>query len=135
MRRPLAFVVVAAALAGCAPSAEMAARAGPSAPGEARQCFDPARIVNFTRGETSTLYVRALGGEVFVLTGAGCPDIGSGPTIAVTPALGFGSRICVGDDADVVSPSTTFGPLRCRARVTRALTEAEVEALPSRYRP
>jgi hypothetical protein len=136
MRRSIALLFVAAGLAGCAPTSDAApdgaaatARSGP------RQCFDPARIVNFARGETGTLYVRALNGDVFELNGAGCPDIGAGLSLSITPAVGIGSQLCVGEDAQVVTPAAGFGPSRCRARIRAALTDSEVEALPSRYRP
>lgn len=135
MRRSIPLLLVAAGLAGCAPAAggapgsQIAATRGPG------QCFDPARVVNFTRGENSMIYVRALNGDVFSITGTGCPDIGSGVTISITPTIGIGSRLCVGDDANVVTPATGFGPARCRARVRSALTPTEIEALPSRFRP
>ena len=134
MRRPIALLLAAAGLAACAPTSDVAPDAAASR-GEPRQCFDPARIVNFTRGETGTLYVRALNRDVFEIGGSTCPDIGAGAAISITPALSASSRLCVGDDAQISQPATGFGPARCRARVQKALTEAEVEALPSRYRP
>lgn len=137
MRRSIVPMAAAAvALAGCAPTSDTAPDGVAAAPrAEARQCFDPARIVNFNRGESGMIYVRALNGDVFAITGAGCPDIGTGIRISIAPATGFGSRLCVGDGAQVVTPSTSFGPARCQAWVQSALTQAEVEALPSRYRP
>ena len=132
MRRPIALLLVAAGLAACAPAAGSALATSQSGPG---QCFDPARIVNYTRGESGMIYVRALNRDVFAITGTGCPDIGAGVTISITPAIGIGSRLCVGDGANVVTPAAGFGPARCRARVQSALTPAEVEALPSRHRP
>ena len=136
MRRSIALCLVAAGLAGCAPSAGTASGSSLAAardtPG---QCFDPARIVNYTRGESGMIYVRTQNRDVFAITGTGCPDIGAGATISITPAIGIGSRLCVGDDANVVTPAVGFGPARCRARVQSALTPAEIEALPSRFRP
>ena len=136
MGRSIVVLLAAAGLTGCAPAAGSApgsqiasTRGGPG------QCFDPARIVNYTRGESGMIYVRALNRDVFAITGAGCPDIGAGVAISITPAIGIGSRLCVGDDASVVTPAAGFGPARCRARVQSALTPEQVEALPSRFRP
>lgn len=136
MRRLITLLFAAAGVAACAPAAGSAPDSAlATSRSGSGQCFDPARIVNYTRGETSMIYVRALNGDVFGITGAGCPDIGAGVTISITPATGIGSRLCVGDDAQVVTPAAGFGPARCRARVQSALTPAEVEALPSRFRP
>lgn len=136
MRRSIALLLAAAGLAACAPAAgsapDSALATSRSGPG---QCFDPARIVNYARGESGVIYVRAQNGDVFGISGAGCPDIGAGISISITPTIGIGSRLCVGDDAHVVTPAAGFGPARCRARVQSALTEAEIEALPSRQRP
>lgn len=136
MRRSIVIILAVAGLTACAPAAGNAPDSQiASARDEPGQCFDPARIVNYTRGESGMIYVRALNRDVFAITGAGCPDIGAGVAISIAPAIGIGSRLCVGDSANVVTPAAGFGPARCRARVHSALTEAEVEALPSRFRP
>ncbi|MGV3579186.1 hypothetical protein [Brevundimonas sp.] len=136
MRRSIALILAAAGLTACAPISTSAPDAAAATPRSGpRQCFDPARITNFARGEPGTLYVRALNGDVYSLVGGGCPDAGAGMSISITPAIGIGSQLCVGEDAQIVTPASNFGPTRCRARIQAALTPAEVEALPSRYRP
>lgn len=136
MRRSLAIILAAAGVAACAPAAETAP--GPQASASspyARPCFQPARITNFARGETQRVYVKVLGGGVFELGSAGCPDFGTGPALLIAPATGIGNSLCVGDSARVAAPNGSFGPHPCLARVERSLTDAEVEALPSRQRP
>lgn len=136
MRRSIALLFAVAGLTACAPSTTSApdGAASPSASGP-RQCFDPARITNFTRGEPGTLYVRALNGDVYRVNGPGCADLGAGVTISIAPAVGIGSQLCVGEDAQILTPAASFGPSRCRARIQAALTDVEVQALPSRHRP
>ncbi|WP_181244439.1 hypothetical protein [Halomonas sp. ND22Bw] len=53
-------------------------------------------------------------------------------SIALEP-LGATSRLCVGDQARLRSPTT--GPEPCRVRVLRRLTADQIAALPSRDRP
>lgn len=123
-------------MAGCAPMEGAAPGSRVAASdGGARQCFDPSRIVNFSTGEAQQLYVRTLGGEVFRINSASCLNTGLITTVSITPVGGMGSRVCAGESVEVATPNPSFGPGRCSARVDRALTEAEVEALPSRYRP
>ncbi len=136
MRSILAITLTAASVASCAPSTERAAGTpGISTSNDARQCFQPDRITNFTRGDAEQVYVKVLGGEVFELNSGGCPDMGRGVSLLIAPTTGIGDRLCVGEDARVSTPNGSFGPSQCRARVVRALTPAEVEALPSRQRP
>ena len=136
MSRILALVLVGAAVAGCAPTDGTApgAQIGTAA-GGARQCFQPDRIINFTKGDTEQIYVRVLGGGVFAIRSGGCPDVGNANALVITSATSIGSQVCVGDGARIAVPRTSFGPDQCLARVERSLTEAEVEALPSRQRP
>lgn len=136
MYRPIALVLALAGLAACAPSTGNAPGSQAAASeGYARPCFQPARITNFTRGDTQQIYVKVLGGGVFALRSSGCPDFGTGFALQIAPATGIGDRLCVGDSAQVAAPNGSFGPGQCLARVERSLTDAEVEALPSRYRP
>lgn len=138
MRRSIILLaaVAVAGVAGCAPTDGAAPGSGiGTADGGARQCFQPDRIVNFTRGETEQVNIRVLGGGVFSIRSGGCLDLGTANAIVVTPASGIGSQVCVGDSVRVGVPQARFGPDQCMARVERSLTEAEVEALPSRQRP
>lgn len=136
MRRSIALLVVLSGVAACAPTEGAAPGSGIGRPdGGARQCFQPDRITNFTRGETEQIYVKVLGGGVFALRSGGCPDLGNSNALLITPATGVGSQVCVGDSARITVPGTSFGPNQCLARVERSLTEAEVEALPGRQRP
>lgn len=133
MRQSIAALVIAAGVAACAPTGgtapDAAARAAP------RPCFQPDRITNFTDGGGQRLYVRVFGSGVYAIGTGGCPDVASAHTLAITPTIGVSDRLCVGDSARIAVPNASFGPNPCIARVERALTEAEVEALPSNQRP
>lgn len=130
-----ALAVLAAGAAACAPTASDGSAAGASSQ---RQCFTADRIQNFRTNANRSLYVRAAGGQVFELqASAGCNDLSSAMSIALSPGNGGIDRLCVGDWTNVairggVAPPT---PSPCRARVVKALTPAEVEALPARDRP
>ncbi len=137
MRKAVTVILAAAGLAACAPTegAPTASRIATADSG-ARQCFSPSRITNFTRAGTDQIYVRALGGGVFSVRSAGCPDLGTANSLALTPLGGLGgSDLCVGDSARIQVANNNFGPPQCIARVERSLSPAEVEALPSRERP
>lgn len=138
MRRTIALVFVVASLAGCAPTDGTQ----PSRPGFATsaggpvQCFQPDRVVNFTRGSHSQqVNLRVLGGAVFQVSSAGCLDVASTNALSIRPTIGVGDRLCVGDSARVavLNSSSNQGP--CIARVERSLTAAEIEALPGNQRP
>ncbi|WGM29987.1 DUF6491 family protein [Brevundimonas sp. NIBR11] len=135
MRRSITVLLFATAVAGCAPTDGPAPSPRfTSVNGQPVQCFQPARIQNFRTEGQQRLYVRALGGAVFELSSAGCFDLGTANTLAITPSVGIADRLCVGDGARIaLSNSTGQGP--CYARVVRSLTAAEIEALPSRSRP
>ncbi len=136
MRRSIALFLLAASVAACAPTGQtspdrqVAARAGGP-----MQCFQANRVINFRGGDSQSLYVRVLGGGVFEVTSAGCPDLESTNAMALTPTIGIGDRLCVGDSAriTILNPSTAISP--CPARIVRSLSEAEVDALPGAQRP
>lgn len=134
MRRLAILTTAALTLSACAPTG-MTGSESPSADSGARACFRPQQVVNFRAGDAQNVYLRALGGDVFELRSAGCLDIERSNSLAVTPAAGFTSRLCVGDSARILVRDATVRQGPCSARVTRRLTEAEVEALPSRQRP
>lgn len=137
MRRLTLPLLAALSLAACAPvapgSEQQSAAATARTP---RQCFDVDRIQNFRSDGDDVLYVRTNNNRVYALTpSAGCQDLQDAMGIALLPG-GGPDRICDGDWVHVaiqgaVSPSAAS----CRARVDRQLTEAEIEALPTRLRP
>ncbi len=136
MRRSLALLLATAGVASCAPTdGAMPGGRFATDPGGARPCFQAARIQNFTSGGTDQIYIRVMGGGVFSLQSAGCPDIGTGSALSITSATGISDQLCVGDRARVTLPSGSFGSGQCIARISEALTPAQIEALPSRQRP
>ncbi|MBO9500194.1 hypothetical protein [Brevundimonas sp. A19_0] len=116
--------------AACAPGPDTA-----MTPRSADTCFLTDRVINFRAGQSPSLYVKARDGSVFELqTTSFCPGAESTNTLVLTPLMGGGSRSCVSDSLsiDVAGMGTAN---RCTARVVRKLSEEEVAALPSRYRP
>ena len=139
MRAPasIAFLVLASGLglSACAPTSDHSMTAD-SAERTPRQCFDTDRVINFRSDQEHTLYVRAANRDVYELqTGGPCRELETTIGIVLQPSAGGFNRLCIGDWANVGVAGSTSLSGRCRARVVRALTEAEVEALPSRVRP
>ena len=134
MIRALAFSLPVLILASaCAPGPDMAPGA---AAGAGDVCFTSDRVINFRAGATPSVYVKAIGGDVFELQTFGpCRDIDSAYTIGLSPLAGESYRTCVGDGIDLQVAAAGVAANRCRARVVKKLTEEEVAALPSRYRP
>jgi len=115
----------------CAPGPDMVMTDGTE-----RACFMSDRIINFRAGQSPSLYVKALGGDVFELQSTGyCRDLDSSNSIGFSPLTGSSERTCVGDSIDINVSVAGASSNRCRARVVRKLSEEEVAALPSRYRP
>lgn len=137
MRRSIALLIALSAVAACAPTEGSTPESRIATAADApRQCFEPRRVTNFRRGATDQqVYVRVLGGGVFEIGSAGCFDLGTTNSLAITPTIGVSDRLCVGDSArlTMANPSLSQGP--CAARVVRSLTEAEAEALPGPQRP
>jgi hypothetical protein len=107
-----------------------------TADGSLRACFMADRIINFRAGQSPSIYVKALGGDVFeVQTTSYCSGIEGANTLAFTPLVGASTRTCVSDSLSVDVAVAGASSNRCRARVVRQLSEEEVAALPSRYRP
>lgn len=138
MRRLIAAALTAAvATAACAPTPSGdGGAAGPDRTPPA--CFVTGQVNNFRAGEQGqTLYLRAGRAGVFELQTVGwCRDLDWAHALAITSDYGGGSRLCTGDPVRIAyagGGAMPNGP--CRARVTRRLTEAEVEALPARSRP
>ena len=122
-------------VAACAPTGPMRnADDGDRPMRSPRQCFDPARIINFSGGGQGGLNIKVLGGDVYRLNTGGCTGYDGATALTITPTIPIPDRLCVGDMARVTSSSATaFGP--CLARVESQLTPAQIEALPSRERP
>lgn len=117
--------------AACAPGPDMV-----MSDGTQRACFMSDRVINFRAGPSPSIYVKALGGDVFELQSTGyCRDLDSAISLGFTPLAGSSERTCVGDPIDINVSIAGASSNRCRARVVRQLTEEEVAALPSRYRP
>lgn len=95
------------------------------------------QVSNYRRGETGQVFLRVGRKDVYELSASGgCPDLDFAQQIALVPDGGsVGSRICTEDWARVVVPGSTSPASVCRVRISRQLTEAEVAALPGRYRP
>ncbi|MBU2168467.1 MAG: hypothetical protein KKF88_11585 [Alphaproteobacteria bacterium] len=134
MIRTFAAVVSIPALllaASCAPGPDTAMNAQSS-----DTCFTSDRVINFRAGATPSVYVKAIGGDVFELQTFGpCRDIDAAYSIGLAPLAGESYRTCVGDGIDLQVAAGGVAANRCRARVVKKLSEEEVAALPSRYRP
>ncbi len=133
--RLLSIATLAASVltvAACAPASSGGAAASAAAP---RVCFHGDQVRNFRAGEPLSVFLRAQDGTVFEARSSGiCRDLETTNTLVIS-ALGGGSRLCVGDFASIAVRPFSGPASVCRAQITRALSEAEVEALPSRYRP
>ncbi|WP_298746611.1 DUF6491 family protein [uncultured Brevundimonas sp.] len=138
MNRLTSYAAIAAAAAlaaACAPTSDGTSAAGAAA---ATRCFSGDQVRNFRAAGAGRLYVRALRDQVFELnTAGGCIDLDVAHQIAVTSETGAlaGGRICTGDWARITLPASSAPVATCRARVSRTLTAAEVEALPDAHRP
>lgn len=128
MRIVTLFMALAtASFAGCAPLP-------PPAPGadgevEARRCFLVSQVRNFSAAEDGNIVVHASRRSAFELSAVGyCRDIDWANQVAIQPLVGQ-SSLCVDDLADLIVRPLGGDPERCRVRVTRSLTEAEIEAL------
>lgn len=124
---------IALLLVSAAPAA-LSGQARPPHPPE-RQCFGPNQVTNFRSGDGQSLYIRTRPNAVFELEASGgCPDAQGANQLAIQPVFG-NSRLCTGDTAVITVPGSAAPLQTCRVRISRALTEAEVAALPSRQRP
>lgn len=111
------------------PTAARMASRGPD------QCFLTSRVTNYASANDTDLYVRTLDRKVFQLdtTGA-CFNLSMADQIAVQ-AFSGGARLCAGNTAEIIARAGSRGAETCRARVVGALTEQQIDALPSRARP
>lgn len=127
------LLAAAAATAGCAPMGGAADKTAAATP---RQCIFQTDIRNFRVSEDGrNVYVSGPNKTVYRLETMGaCPDLEHALSIGFKPEGGF-SSLCAGDWTRLVSNTGTFTHMPCSVRMTGALTEAEVAALPARDRP
>ncbi len=133
MRLSLSFLVLAAAVAGCAPAPGQTAGAMAAADTAApRACFRPSEIRNFRSDTPQTVYVRTSAADVFqVQASGGCRGLDTANAIELRPQVGTG-RVCAGDMATL----TVLGARdTCRVRAVKRLSEQDLAALPGRLRP
>lgn len=136
MTRTMAITTALASLTliAAGPAPQVASPGGDSS--AERQCFRPQTVRNYRTDHDTTAYVRDLRGQVFELQTAGCRGLSASRTLGISPQTG--GTACVGEAVTVATAGpSTMGENNsvCAARVTRKLTAAEIEALPSRLRP
>lgn len=127
----LVLVPVVGLMAGCAASP---AAAPVRAESPQRQCFFQQQVENFRSGMSSTLYLKVRGSGVYELTTAGDCDLGNAVQLAIVAEMGS-SRLCTDDWVTLGTPARGGPPQTCRAFIEKTLSDAEVAALPARYRP
>lgn len=131
---PVVALSAVSALAACAPVAAPADGAATTA-ANARKCFFQGDVRSFrVSADGRKVYVRELDKTVYRLEVAGsCPELRDAMAIGFAP-MGGASSLCTGDYTRLVvggAPSA----IPCSVRMTGALTEAELAALPERERP
>lgn len=128
----LAVPFIALALMAAAPASQEAAGPAPESKRD-RQCFLASRVSNFSSVDPRVLNLRVGAKDVYQLDMFGaCNDLDFNHEIGIVSR--GSSWICSGFDATIISKSS-IGTQRCQVRNVRKLTDAEVEALPSRARP
>ncbi|WP_339871808.1 hypothetical protein [uncultured Brevundimonas sp.] len=129
-------VFAAATLVILAPACAPGPGIDPTDPSSRRACFYQDEVSSFRPGESQSLYVRAVGADIFELrASAHCRDLDTADALAFTPMPGPPRRLCVGDHAQL-SVSASISPATpCRVEVVRRLTAEQAAALPDRYRP
>lgn len=130
-------LLLSAALAACAaPAAPIAASPAPGeTAGGPRACFQGSRVRNFSTPRHDVLLVRSMENQVFELTALGaCADLAGTLQLGIDTDTSAGLSLCAGDIARVTTRQAGDRQV-CRMRVSRVLTETEVEALPRRDRP
>ncbi|MFN3536896.1 MAG: DUF6491 family protein [Brevundimonas sp.] len=121
------FAIITACVLGLAVSACAPTPGLEAADSQARQCIFANQIHSFSGQGRDSIIVHS-GRAAYELSTVGyCADIDWAHQVGID-TLG-GSSLCVGDQADLIVRSAAGGPDRCRVRVARALTEAEIEAL------
>ncbi|MEN5147524.1 DUF6491 family protein [Brevundimonas diminuta] len=137
--RPISFVAGAAvlgalAVTACAP-VQGADGTGATAQAAPRKCLYQNDVRSFRVSQDArNVYVRGLDKTVYRLSVMGsCPELDTAMAIGFAPMGGMNS-LCTGDYTRLVAGGAPTG-MPCNVRLTGALTEAEVAALPERDRP
>lgn len=132
----LIYALTTAALIAVPSACAPAPGAVPTDATSARACFYQDEVSNFRPGESQSLYVRAVGADIFELRAtAHCRDLDSADALAFTPMPGPPQRLCVGDHAQISVSASISPTIPCRVEVVRRLAAEEAAALPDRYRP
>lgn len=132
----LMLVLTTAALIGVPTACAPGPGSGLTDAGSSRACFYQDEVSSFRPGETRSLYVRAVGADIFELrASARCRDLASADALAFIPGPGPVRRLCVGDHAQVSVSASISPTIPCRIEVLRRLTAEQAAALPDRYRP
>ncbi len=136
MRLTVSLLLCSALAACAAPGATTPPAPAPSETASgARACFQGSRVRNFSTPRHDTLMVRSMENRVFELTSLGaCADLVGAIQLGIDTDTSAGMSLCPGDIARVTVSQAGDRQL-CRMRVSRVLSEAEVEALPRRDRP
>lgn len=119
-----ALAVGAAAAASCA---QVPASTSETAAASGRQCFLVNNVRSFSGEGDGSIVVHASQRTAYELTALGyCQEIDWANHVALR-TFGGASSLCVGDQADLIVQPLGGSTERCRVRVTRRLTETEVE--------
>lgn len=130
---PLLTAALTVAVAGCAPNTQTAPV---GTTGASPACFYQDEVTRFRTGHDQTLYVRAVGADVFELKASGhCRNLDDADVLAFDPVPGPPLRLCVGDHARLTVAAAMSPATPCQVEVVRRLTAEQVAALPDRDRP
>ncbi|CAM3005022.1 Uncharacterised protein [Brevundimonas diminuta] len=123
-------------VAACAPQTNGGASTVQTASSTAAPCFYADQVRNFRSDDRTNIYFDTGRGRIYHAQAAGiCQDMDFATALTIRPQSAGKSRLCAGDWANlnVRGMSGVNGP--CRVRIVKALSAAEVAALPDRVRP
>ncbi len=125
--RAILITVLAVGAGAAASCAQIPASTSESAAASGRQCFLIDSVRSFSGEGDGSIIVHASQRAAYELAAIGyCQDIDWANQVALR-AFGGASSLCVGEQADLIVRPLGGPAERCRVRVTRRLTEAEVE--------
>jgi len=128
-------LVLSLSAAACAPQTNGASSVQ-TASSTAAPCFYADQVRNFRSDDRTNIYFDTGRGRIYQAQAVGiCQDLDFATALTIRPQSAGKSRLCAGDWANlnVRGMSGVNGP--CRVRIVKALSEAEVAALPDRVRP
>lgn len=134
MRQSLLVLVPVVGLMVGSAAAPVATQAQAATEPHQRQCFFQQQVDNFRSARAPTLYLKVRGSGVYELTTAGDCDLDNAVQLAIVAEAGS-SRLCTDDWVTLGTPARGGPPQTCRAFIEKKLTDAEVAAIPARYRP